>query len=239
MLSIGERFLRVADRPLHAHPTPPQDRVPLPLLRDPGAYRPTTFSYSTGKLPLEKWIAVFRASTPSMEARAASSRQASGAVPEAFAEGELTDATGRLRPAVERAASFGARFERELQRYEAGEAGEADCLVLCEVRDKCLREAGFPDAFAAVKAEEDLKAMTLLPEVLEGLDVLAAAGDPAAHCEALLRGCFAGNVFDLGAKATVEMYEKGDMSFAATRDNLLPRPWVVDCMDAFKAKVCH
>ena len=210
-------------------------RVPLPLLREAAAYVPTTFDYAAGKLPLGTWTAVFRASIASMTQRASLSRQCSGAVPDAFEPGEIAcETTGELKPAATRAKSFGARFERELQRIES--SGESDCLSLCAIRDRCLREAGFPDAFASVKAEEDARALALLPGVLEELDALAAAGDEAAHCEALLRGCFAGNIFDLGAKATVDMYEAGDMSFASARDKLLPRPWCVDCLDEFKAK---
>eukprot|EP00793_Prasinoderma_coloniale_P003745 PRCOL_00003121-RA len=210
-------------------------RVPLPLLREAAAYVPTTFDYAAGKLPLGTWTAVFRASIASMTQRASLSRQCSGAVPDAFEPGEIAcETTGELKPAATRAKSFGARFERELQRIES--SGESDCLSLCAIRDRCLREAGFPDAFASVKAEEDARALVLLPGILEELDALAAAGDEAAHCEALLRGCFAGNIFDLGAKATVDMYEAGNMSFASARDKLLPRPWCVDCLDEFKAK---
>jgi hypothetical protein len=36
----------------------------------------------------------------------------------------------------------------------------------------------------------------------------------------------AGNLFDLGAAASAQAYESGDLSFAGTREKLLPRPWV-------------
>ena len=35
-----------------------------------------------------------------------------------------------------------------------------------------------------------------------------------------------GNIFDLGAAESAARYEEGGVSFAATRDKLLPRPWV-------------
>lgn len=40
-----------------------------------------------------------------------------------------------------------------------------------------------------------------------------------------LRGVFAGNIFDLGAAASAELHAAGGVSFAATRDQLLPREW--------------
>lgn len=52
--------------------------------------------------------------------------------------------------------------------------------------------------------------------------------------EALVRGVFAGNLFDLGAAASAQHYKSngGGASFASTRDSLVPRPWVIDHLDA-------
>lgn len=58
--------------------------------------------------------------------------------------------------------------------------------------------------------------------------------DPAAcRLEVLVRGVFAGNLFDLGAAASAQHYKSnGTADFATTRSQLLPRPWVVDDLDA-------
>jgi hypothetical protein len=38
--------------------------------------------------------------------------------------------------------------------------------VICIGRDRCLRAEGFQDPFRAVKAEENEKALALLPDVI-------------------------------------------------------------------------
>jgi hypothetical protein len=51
----------------------------------------------------------------------------------------------------------------------------------------------------------------------------------------VLRGVFAGNIFDLGTAASAALFESGGAgagAFAATRAKLVPRPYVVDDMDA-------
>ena len=51
----------------------------------------------------------------------------------------------------------------------------------------------------------------------------------------------AGNIFDLGCHSTTEMYHSGHsgMAFHASRDALLPRPWVVDHLDALLDRLCR
>lgn len=49
--------------------------------------------------------------------------------------------------------------------------------------------------------------------------------------QALLRGVFAGNVFDLGAASTAEKFNEGRGSgamFHSARASLAARPWAVD-----------
>ncbi len=62
--------------------------------------------------------------------------------------------------------------------------------------------------------------------------------------ELALRGVFAGNLFDLGSADSAARFESGGASastFASTRDELVPRPWVVDHLQhalAAFSKVC-
>jgi type II pantothenate kinase len=71
---------------------------------------------------------------------------------------------------------------------------------------------------------------TLRLQVLAQLD---AAGSPRQRLEAALRGVFAGNIFDLGAAATAAAYQDaGGVDFRAVLQKLLPRPWVIDDLDA-------
>ena len=53
----------------------------------------------------------------------------------------------------------------------------------------------------------------------------------------VIRGVFAGNVFDLGAAATVERFAGRAVDFAAVVDELKPRPWRVDELDGWLARL--
>ena len=100
------------------------------------------------------------------------------------------------------------------------------------MREDCLKAAGFTDPFKHIKHEENHKALTLLPEVLADIDTNTL---PASfqRWEQLIKGILAGNIFDLGAAHTSDMFhQNGGVRFHNTRDSLLPRPWVVDDMDA-------
>ena len=124
----------------------------------------------------------------------------------------------------------------DLDRVASGDhaslfEGAPTVLKLCGLRDRALRELGFDDCFLDVKTEENEKALTTLPGVLRELD---AIGDPGARIEALVRGVFAGNVFDLGAAASAALHADGDGGFDATRAGLRRRPWCVDDADAFR-----
>ena len=112
-----------------------------------------------------------------------------------------------------------------------GVEGAPTVLKLCGLRDRALRELGFDDCFLDVKTEENEKALATLPGVLRERD---AIGDPGARIEALVRGVFAGNVFDLGAAASAALHADGNGGFDATRAGLKRRPWCVDHLDAFR-----
>ena len=47
------------------------------------------------------------------------------------------------------------------------------------------------------------------------------------------------NIFDLGCAYTTDMYHSEGVSFHATRAKLLPRPWVIDDMDALLDRLCR
>lgn len=186
-------------------------------------YRATTFDYDppadadpSTRVGKERWIEVFRASIPEFSRRAASDP--------------------RVADAAALAARFAASFGADLDRVASGDhaslfEGAPTVLKLCGLRDRALRELGFDDCFLDVKTEENEKALTTLPGVLRELD---AIGDPGARIEALVRGVFAGNVFDLGAAASAALHADGDGGFDATRAGLRRRPWCVDDADAFR-----
>jgi hypothetical protein len=74
--------------------------------------------------------------------------------------------------------------------------GPPDGVILGRVREHLLRELGFRDIFKKVKDEENAKAISLFPEVVSLSDAIEDDGE---RLENLVRGIFAGNIFDLGS----------------------------------------
>lgn len=231
----------IAQQPSPDHP---DDLVPLPVLNREREYDACTFDYegcgidaptTDHQVCLREWIDVFRHSTPTF------ARHIEGA------ESEVAWADERRRRAASFSSSFPAALDAVLQARRRNEApppelaeavdpttGRVTCISLCRLRDKHLAALGLRDIFAQVKGDEDAAALQLLPGVLRGLDAVA---DPKQRLELAVRGILAGNVFDLGAAASAELFASGQgggaEAFCATRDQrLLERPWAVDDLDA-------
>lgn len=110
-----------------------------------------------------------------------------------------------------------------------------------------------------MKAEDNDKALALLPALLAELDALPHAD----RLQAVVEGVFAGNVacasallalssfppccsrgrtsvtqiFDLGASSTAAMHASGSLCYHDTRAKLQKRPWSVDDFDALAARI--
>jgi type II pantothenate kinase len=108
-----------------------------------------------------------------------------------------------------------------------------DILEICDIREKMLREAMIADPYRLAKKTENDAAMLLLPKLLEEIDALSAS----ERMHRLIEGVFAGNIFDLGAVKTLEMFSKGSVDFRAVRAKLSPRPWLIDDLDRALAKL--
>jgi len=196
---------------------------PLPLLSNVATYQANTFNYAPApdvRPTRAEWIDSFRRTTSEFRSRVEADVAA------------IPDAAQRCAAAAE----FVDRFTAELEALEAPASDAGDplcCLKLCALRDRLLREAGFPDCFKAVKAAENAKALTLLPALLAELD---GVSDPQQRLQALIEGVFAGNIFDLGAANTAKMFSDGGLDFHSTRAKLQARPWTVDNFDALAAR---
>ena len=104
-------------------------------------------------------------------------------------------------------------------------------LTLDEWRDELLRKHGFVDAMIDLKDAENEKVIGLLPEVCRELD------GHADQLATVIKGVFAGNLFDMGAKASAQMFRDGvGPSFFETRGQLTPRPWAIDDFDALQTR---
>ncbi|KAI7846494.1 hypothetical protein COHA_000029 [Chlorella ohadii] len=119
---------------------------------------------------------------------------------------------------------------------DAGSKAAFGCLELCRLREDALIAAGFTDIFLPIKARENASALELLPDVCAELDQHTEQRD---RWDAVIRGVFAGNIFDLGCAATTSMYHEEGVSFHDTRDKLVQRPWVVDDLDALLDRLCR
>ncbi|KNA18261.1 hypothetical protein SOVF_072590 [Spinacia oleracea] len=160
------------------------------------------------------WINLFANSIPSFKERAES-------------DDTVPDAKVRAEKFAER---FGEILE-DLKKDPESHGGPPDCILLCRLREQVLRELGFRDIFKKVKDDENAKAISLFCNVVSLNDAIE---DPVKRLENLVKGMFAGNIFDLGSAELAEVFSKDGMSFLASCQNLLPRPWVVDDLDTFK-----
>ncbi|EPS59987.1 hypothetical protein M569_14816, partial [Genlisea aurea] len=198
------------------------EMVPLPVLVESN-YRACTIPYRfpsdnpKKSTPTEVlWIDLFSNSIPSFRKRA----EADDSVPDS----------------ISRAERFSRRYGEildDLKRNPESHGGPPDCILLCRLREQVLRELGFRDIFKRVKEEENSKAVSLFRSVVllnDGIE------DEASRIESLIRGIFAGNIFDLGSAQLAELFAKDGMSFRASCQNLVPRPWVIDDTESFVSK---
>ncbi|KAI3864640.1 hypothetical protein MKX03_009160 [Papaver bracteatum] len=198
--------------------------VPFPLLSTPieSNYRACTIPYRFPSdnprkaTPTEiSWINLFLNSVPSFRERAAS-------------DNTVADAPAKADKFAERYTEI----LEDLKKDPESHNGPPDCIMLCRLREQILRELGFRDIFKKVKDEENAKAITLFAEVVRVSDAIE---DVSKRVENLVKGIFAGNIFDLGSAQLAEVFAKDGMSFLASCQNIVPRPWVIDDLDKFQS----
>ncbi|KAK8698738.1 hypothetical protein V6N13_114846 [Hibiscus sabdariffa] len=210
------------------------EMVPFPLLTTPieSNYRPCTIPYRFPSdnprkaTPTEiAWIDLFRNSIPSFKYPSFS-----------FPLWKRAESDTTVADAPTKAEKFAQRYADildDIKKDPESHGGPPDCILLCRIREQILRELGFRDIFKKVKDEENAKAISLFQDVVRLNDDIE---DEGKRLENLVRGIFAGNIFDLGSAQLAEVFSRDGMSFLATCQNLVPRPWVIDDLDTFKAK---
>jgi len=108
----------------------------------------------------------------------------------------------------------------------AAPSGRLNVIELDHLREDALRKHGLADPYGHVKDRANVEALELYGDVVHALYAL----DRPECWLALIRGVFAGNLFDLGASATMdEAAESPD--FPAALADVPPRPWHVDDYD--------
>ena len=195
----------------------------FPLLADPGGYVACRWNLAEDEAKRGYWIGLFREHFDKLLATGREDEKDRG-VGEAELDRREAGARRRLRAYLDLA---------EADPAGAGEGGRLTILDLCLERERTLREAGYADPYRLAKRRANEESLPHLPGLLDELDAM----DVRPRQEALLKGVLAGNIFDLGATKTVDMFDQGKIDFSRTRENLKPRPWFVDDVEAWTAGV--
>ncbi|XP_057855485.2 pantothenate kinase 2 isoform X2 [Cryptomeria japonica] len=189
---------------------------PFPLLADPKRYEPNTVDLGDPS-ELQYWLTILSEHLPDL-------------VDKAVASEGGTDNSKRRGDAFARA--FRAHLARLMEEPAAyGKLGLANLL---ELREECLREFHFSDAYRAIKQRENEASLAVLQDLLMELDSM----DEEKRLLALIEGVLAANIFDWGSRACVELYHKGTIIeiYRMSRKKM-QRPWGVDDFDKFKERM--
>ena len=199
-------------------PAAEQPAAVFPLLDQPATYVPCQMDLTKDEKQRAYWIELFR-------------NHLEGALELAMAD--ALDRGVPLEVAESQEANARAGFTAYLNQVEAEPDifGKLTILRICEARESCLRRANIPDPYRLAKQKENETAMSLLPAVLAEIDAIS---DEPERIERVMRGVFAGNIFDMGAVSTLEMFRDGQMDFHVTLNKLKDRPWFVDHLDAWQ-----
>ncbi|XP_050222972.1 pantothenate kinase 2 isoform X2 [Mercurialis annua] len=188
----------------------------FPLLSDPKAYEPNTIDLADHN-ELEYWFKVLSDHLPDLVDKAVAS------------EGGTDDAK-RRGDAFARA--FSAHLARLMEEPAAyGKLGLANLL---ELREECLREFQFVDAYRSIKQRENEASLAVFADLLMELDGMTEE----TRLLTLIEGVLAANIFDWGSRACVDLYHKGTIiEIYRMSRNKMQRPWRVDDFDLFKERM--
>ncbi|XP_052175011.1 pantothenate kinase 2-like [Diospyros lotus] len=188
----------------------------FPLLDDPKIYEPNTVDLSDHG-ELEYWFTVLSEHLPDL-------------VDTAVASEGGTDDAKRRGDAFSRA--FSAHLARLME--EPAAYGKLGLAYLLELREECLREFQFVDAYRSIKQRENEASLAVLPDLLVELDSM----DEETRLLTLIEGVLAANIFDWGSRACVDLYHEGTIiEIYRMSRRKMQRPWRVDDFDHFKERM--
>ncbi|KAM0873778.1 hypothetical protein ACQ4PT_037848 [Festuca glaucescens] len=187
----------------------------FPLLEDPKTYEPNTIDLDQDEF--KYWFTLLSDHLPDLVEKAVAS------------EGGTDDAKRRGDAFAHAFSAHLARLMEEPAAY--GKFGLANLL---ELREECLREFQFFDAYASIKQRENEASLAVLPDLLMELDSM----DEEARLLALIEGVLAANIFDWGSKACVDLYHQGTIIeiYRMSRKKM-QRPWRIDDFDILKKRM--
>ena len=204
--------------PFVAKPQAAETRSPFVKLSDPASYVACSWDLVEDRAGLDYWVDFFSTHIDVILALGVEAAVKRGE-PEA-------EAVRRAAACRDEYLPFFAGVRDDPARH-----GRVTILTLDEWRDGFLRQYGFDDAFADLKARENARMLPLLPEVCRELDAM----DEPDALRAAIEGVFAGNIFDMGAKATAAKFRSESPDFFETRRLLPGRPWRIDDYDSLAA----
>ncbi|VAI20272.1 unnamed protein product [Triticum turgidum subsp. durum] len=175
----------------------------FPLLEDPKTYEPNTIDLDHDEF--KYWFTILSDHLPDLVEKAVAS------------EGGTDDAKRRGDAFAHAFSAHLARLTEEPAAY--GKFGLANLL---ELREECLREFQFFDAYVSIKQRENEASLAVLPDLLMELDSM----DEEDRLLALIEGVLAANIFDWGSKACVDLYNQGTIIeiYRMSRKKM-QRPW--------------
>ncbi|KAL0341542.1 UNVERIFIED_CONTAM: Pantothenate kinase [Sesamum calycinum] len=188
----------------------------FPLLADPKTYEPNTIDLSDHG-ELEYWFTVLSEHMPDLVDKAVASE-------------------GGTEDAKRRGDAFARAFSAHLARLmeEPAAYGKLGLANLLELREECLREFHFLDAYRSIKQRENEASLAVLPDLLMEIDSM----DEETRLLTLIEGVLAANIFDWGSRACVDLYHKGTIiEIYRMSRNKMQRPWGVDDFDIFKERM--
>ncbi|MCS7034296.1 MAG: ARMT1-like domain-containing protein [Phycisphaerae bacterium] len=187
---------------------------PFVKLADPGSYVACSWDLCRDHEARQYWVPFFKQHLETILKVGCEALRARG-----------VDERNTARRAQACREEFHAVFDRFAADPEG--SGPVTILTLDRWRDQILRRHGFVDPFIDLKQRENEAALPLVPQVVAELDQHRGQ----EQILTMIRGIFAGNIFDMGAAASSRRMLEGDLDFFRTRDRLPARPWLVDDFD--------
>ncbi|MBH06845.1 MAG: hypothetical protein CMJ20_11050 [Phycisphaeraceae bacterium] len=191
---------------------------PLPMLCNPEGYTACPIDLSEQSGHLGYWVHLFRSHLSKLLAEA-----------ERRFSGELN-----LKSRLDTARRHFTQYLDSISR-QPGQHGRLEIIDICWARERALRAAQFDDVYRDAKCRENDAAMKLWPSLIDELDAMSEA----ERMSSIIEGVFAGNIFDLGATTTVDLFTDNNVDFISTRQRLSPRPWLIDDLDSFLPKLAR
>ncbi|MCK4871677.1 MAG: DUF89 family protein [Phycisphaerales bacterium] len=178
-------------------------------LADPAAYRACEWDLLTDQVGRSHWIESFRSHIDTVQ---------EAALKAGFSHAQCGQLRTSLSTSLDRLAGDPRAFGDRL-----------DIGIMDAIRTDALRAAGMRDPFQSLKQRENDRSLQILPDRLRSLDALGAGERP----EEIVRGIFAGNIFDMGATEAAKRFsEDRIVPFDTILDEVKPRPWLVDDLPA-------